>query len=88
MADDEEDVTLAAARCYQRLHTGTYVAASGARLPIRGDTSKLLFAEGTTRKQQQLLRSMNFMSAALPGTQEVRRQMGHVGFGAGLCYGN
>ena len=88
MDDEEEDATAAAARCYQRLHTGTYTSASGKQLPIRGDTSKLLFAEGTTRKQQQLLRSMHFMGAAQPGTQEARRQMGHVGLGAAVNYGN
>jgi len=86
--DEEEDATLAAARCYQRLQSGTYTSASGARLPIRGDTSKLLFADGTSWKQKQLLRSMHFISSALPGTQEVRRQMGHVGFGGAIVYGS
>ena len=88
MDDEEEDATLAAARCYQRLQTGTYTSASGTQLPIKGDTSKLLFAEGTTWKQQRLLRGMQFISSALPGTQEVRRQMGHVGVGASIAYGN
>jgi len=88
MCVQEEEATKAAARCYQRLHEGTYIDAGGARRPIRGDTSKLLFAEGTTSKEQSLLRSMHYISSALPGTQEVRRQMGHVIAGAGIVYGS
>jgi len=85
---EQEEATKAAARCYQRLHEGTYVGAGGERRPIRGDTSKLLFAEGTTAKEESLLRSMHYISSALPGTQEVRRQMGHVIVGAGFVYGS
>ena len=83
---EEEDLTAAAARCYQRLQSGTYISASGTRCAIRGDTSKLLFAEGTTRKEKALLQSMHFLSSALPGTQELRRQIGHIGWGAGFVY--
>ena len=52
----EEDAACAAARCYQRLHDGTYEAPDGKRRRIAGDTSKLLYAEGTTRKDRELLR--------------------------------
>ena len=84
----EEEATLAAARCYQRLHSGTYTGPQGLQLPIRGDTSKLLFADGTSARQRAMLQNMHFISAALPGTQEARRQMGHVGTGFNFVYGS
>jgi len=85
---EEEDATLAAARCYQRLHSGTYTNPQGVQMPIRGDTSKLLFADGTSSHQRAMLQNMHFISSALPGTQEARRQMGHVGSGANFVYGS
>ena len=78
---------MAAARCYQRLHTGTYSGPTGAQMPIKGDTSKLLFAEGTTPRDKMLLQNMHFVSSSLSGTQEVRRQMGRLGFAARVVYG-
>ncbi len=83
----EEDATLAAARCYQRLHSGTYIGPGGQPRPIKGDTSKLMFAEGTTKKEFELLQNMHFITSGLPGTQEVRRQMGPLMFGARTVYG-
>ena len=84
----EEEATLAAARCYQRLHSGTYTGPQGVQRPIRGDTSKSLFADGTSSRQRAMLQNMHFISAALPGTQEARRQMGHVGTGFNFVYGS
>ena len=87
LAVSEEDAAMAAARCYQRLQEGTYVGAEGKRRAIAGDTSKLLFAEGTTQKERQIFGNLHFMSGSLPGTQEVRRRMGRIGFGARIVYG-
>ena len=56
-------------------------------MPIRGDTSKLLFAEGTSARQRAMLQNMHYISSALPGTQEIRRQMGHVGQAGNRVYG-
>lgn len=83
----EEDAACAAARCYQQLREGTYVASDGKRRSIAGDTSKLYFAEGTTRKQRELLRNFHFVGGAQAGTQEVRRRMGKIGFSARIVYG-
>ena len=77
----------AAGRCYQRLQGGSYIAPDGKKHPIRGDTQKLLFAEGTTRRERELLQNMHFVSSSLPGTQEVRRQMARLGFSARVVYG-
>ena len=84
---DEEDFAQAAQRCYQRLHSGNYAALDGKKHPIRGDTQKLLFAEGTSQREKVLLQNMHFVSSSLPGTQEVRRQMGRLGFSARVVYG-
>ena len=63
----EEDAACAAARCYQRLHEGTYLAPDGKRRRIAGDTSKLLYADGATRKDRELLRTWA-LSAKAPVT--------------------
>ena len=44
----------------------------------------LALKEKLISKEQSLLRSMRYISSALPGTLEVRRQMGHVIVGAGF----
>ena len=51
----EEDVAVLAARCYQKLHSGKYPGPDGTLRPIRGDTSKLMVAEGSTKREQELL---------------------------------
>jgi len=85
---EEEEAAVVAARCYQRLNEGYFKDADGKRKPICGDTSKLLFATGTTAQERELLREMHFTTRSLPGTQEIRRQMGHVCFAARIVYGS
>ena len=85
---DDQDAALSAKRIYHRLETGTFTDAAGKRRPIAGDTSKVLFADGTTKGEQGLLRNVEFVSSSIPGTQAIRRRMGQLGFSASVVYGS
>ena len=65
-------------------HTGHGVH----RVPIRGDTTRLPFANDLTPLQRRLAFAMNFLSKHLAGTQQVRQLMGHTQFGARVNYGD
>ena len=58
------------------------------RMPIAGDTSKLLYAEGLDAFARSLARKVNFISETLPGNQIVRKMMGHCEFGARIMHGD
>jgi hypothetical protein len=49
---------------------------------------KLIFAEHLSDLQRKLLADFRFRCNALPGTQEVRTKIGHLGFWASVEYGN
>ena len=83
----ETDAALAAADLLQKLEKGFYID-NGKRRRINGDASKLLFAEKLSQLQRRLLSDFRFRCKALPGTQEMRTKIGHVGFWAGVNYGN
>ena len=55
---------------------------------INNDASKLLFACGLGTLQRRLLADFRFRCSAIPGTQEVRAKIEHLGFWAGINYGN
>ena len=84
----EQDAAAAAAKCLKLLNTGSYVTQGGKRRRIDGDVAKLEYAEGLTRTERHLLRDMRFRTRSIPGTQEVRRMMGHLGFWASVVYGS
>ena len=65
-------------------HTGRGVH----RVLIRGDTTRLPFANDLTPLQGRLAFAVNFLSKTLPGTQQVRQLMGHTQFGARVNYGD
>ena len=83
----ETDVSLAAADLYEKLQTGTYYD-NGKRKHINGDFTKLMFAEHVSPLQKQLLADFRFRTSLLPGTQELRVQIGKVGFWATVAYGH
>ena len=60
----------------------------GAKRSLGGDATKLRFADGLTKTERELLRSVQHISSKLPGTQEVRQLMGHALFGARVIYGD
>ena len=60
----------------------------GKRRKINGDFSKLLFAEHITPMQRKLLSDFRFRCQAVPGTQGIRKTIGHLGFWASVMYGN
>ena len=84
----DTDYAQGAAGAYKLLDTGTYRTISGKRCKIDGDISKLPFAEGVTPIQKKLFANMRFRCAQIPGTQEIRSKIGHVGTWASVVYGN
>ena len=47
-----------------------------------------MFAEGITPIQRRLLADFRFRTGMVPGTQEIRTKIGHIGFWASVVYGN
>ena len=84
----ETDAAMAAANLLQKLEKGFYVTPQGKRRRIDGDFSKLLFAEGLSKLQRKLLADFRFRCRSIPGTQEIRTKIGHMGFWASVVYGN
>jgi hypothetical protein len=76
----EQDAAMAAAGLYKMLESGHYLTQTGEKKPIAGDTSKLWYAVGLTPLQRQLLRDFSFRTRSIPGTQEIRTMIGHLGF--------
>ena len=90
LASDESlhtDAAMAAADIYKKLDSGYYLD-KGKRRKIARDFSKLMFAENLSSMQKQLLADFRFRCSALPGTQEIRTKIGHLGFWASIVYGN
>ena len=83
-----QDVAVAAADLYKKLDSGTYQDRSGKRRKIDGDTSKLLEADGITPIQRRLLADVRFRTRLVPGTQEIRKKIGRIGFWVTIVYGN
>ena len=46
-----------------------------------------MYARGITPFQRQLLANLHFLSSSIPGTQDIRRQMGQHMRGATFIYG-
>ena len=85
---EEQDAAVAAAELYKKLQTGSYRDQSGRKRKLDGDTSKLMFAEGVTPLQKRLLADFRFRTSMVPGTQEIRTKIAHMGFWASVVYGN
>ena len=75
------------ANLYKRLHKGTYRRSDGTMAPIAGDTTKLKHAVGLTRPETQIIQNIQYMTARIPGTQEIRIHIGQVTFAAEVFYG-
>ena len=72
---------------YEHLQKG-FVGHGVHRVPIAGDTTRLPFATGLTPLEKKLAWSASFLAKQLPGTQQLRRLMGHRQFGARVVYGD
>ena len=70
----EQDAAMAAASLLKRLQHGCYLD-NGKRRQIRGDFTKLIFAEGLTVHERKLLSDFRFRCQALPGLQTVGKFM-------------
>ena len=82
-----EDAAMVATALLDKLNHGHYVH-NGKRCKINGDFTKLHFAENLSDMQRRLLADMRFRCRTLPGTQEIRTKIGHLGFWAIVVYGN
>ena len=78
---DSSDLVEAAKSLYRHLHFG-FVGTGMHRLPIAGDTTKLPYATGLSPLEKKLAWTQHFLAAQLPGSQQLRRGMGHRQFGA------
>ena len=58
------------------------------RVPIAGDTTRLPNANGLSALEKELARSMDYKARNLPGTQQIRQEMGHTQFGARVAHGD
>ena len=58
------------------------------RRPIAGNITMLPHASGLSNLQRKLARELVHLSGKLPGTQQLRRLMGHCQFGARVEYGD
>ena len=85
---DEQDAAVAAAALYKLLADGVYKDGQGRKRKIDWDHAKLPYALGLAPLQKQLLAGFRFRIRRVAGTQEIRVKIGHVGFWAGVVYGN
>ena len=83
--DCETDAAMAAADLFEKLEKGSYMY-NGKRKRINGDFSKLMFAEKLSPMQKHLLADFRFRCKAVPGCQEIRTKIGHVGFWASCLW--
>ena len=70
----------AAKRLYNKLRSGTYLAASGQYKPIHFDTRP--YAKGLMSEEHQLLQDIRSVQRNMPGAIESRRRIGRFLFGA------
>ena len=85
--ESDESIRLAALRIYDLLHTGEYEDATGRRVPIRGDISKITKIIGLKNIGKALLANFHFMSSRIPGTRQVRNSIRHIIFSSRIFYG-
>ena len=81
------DYVKAAQSLYQHLHHG-FTGKGVHRVPIAGDTTRLPYATGLTPLEKRFAWAQHFLAANLPGSQQLRRTMGHRQFGARVVYGD
>ena len=69
------------------LENGYFRTPTGRRCPIKGDISKLKFAEKLSDKAKQLEKNLRYVSSQQCGVQEVRHKIGNALLGARISYG-
>ena len=77
----------AARGLYHHLRCG-FTGTGAHRVPIAGDTTRLPLANGLTPLQRKLAWAQHFLAQHMPGSQQLRRNMGHSQFGARIVYGD
>jgi hypothetical protein len=81
------DYVKALQNLYHHLHNG-FTGKGVHRVPIAGDTTRLPYADGWKPLEKRLALAQNFLAKNLPGSQQLRRLMGHSQFGARVVYGD
>jgi len=84
----DTDAAIAAADLFEKLGKGKYIDPKGKVCRINNDASKLPFAVNLSNLQRRLLADFRFRCGAIPGTQEIRTKIGHLGRWACVNYGN
>ena len=84
---DAKDYIKALQNLYHHLHHG-FTKKDIHRVPINGDMAQLPYATGLTSLERRLAHTCVYLSQNQPGTQALRRIMGHSQFGARVQYGD
>ena len=84
---EDSQIGLAMKRVYELLHVGEYLDDFAQRRRLNGVISKLHRVIGLSPLQSAVVCNMFFMSANLPGTRQVRKNIGHVLTAARIVYG-
>ena len=79
---DAESVGAAAVSLSKKLWHGEYTTSTGRRKPISGDITKLGYAIGLSLTERKILKNFHYMSDRVPGTREIRREIGQIVFSA------
>ena len=72
---------------YHALHHGS-IGRGVHRVPVRGDTSRLPYANSLSPIARRLAYASHFLAQHMAGTQQVRQLMYHRQFGARVVYGD
>jgi hypothetical protein len=81
------EVTEAAEALYDKLKSG-YWWDGRKRKRINHDVTKLQYALNLSNVERRLIKDMQFLSSTVPGTQQIRLQIGHALFGARVELGD
>ena len=73
---------------YHRLQHGSYTRKDGTTTRIDGDTAKLKYAVGLTGIERKILMNFDHISQSVPGTLEIRKQIGHVTLAGEVAMGS
>ena len=87
LEDHGKELCAAASELYHHLENGYSRTPTGQRCPIKGDISKLRYAEKLSDKAKQLEKNLRYVSSQQCGVQEVRHKIGNALLGARISYG-
>ena len=73
---------------FHRLKHGTYSRKDGSKARIDGGTAKLTYATDLSDLERKILVNFDHISQCVPGTLEIRKQIGHLTLAGEVFYGS